>query len=278
MYKIFLMILFSVALNAELVNGVAIVVKGEAITLYDLKEEMRISKVSLNNATDVLIRKKLEAVEIKERNIKVSNSEVFDDIKQTASRNKMSVSDFYEAVRNANGMNSEQLKVKTKEKLLSQKLYGAIAYSSIEEPSEDEMKEYFELHKSDFAHPSGFRVVINNAKDKALLQKKIDNTMFYSPAIREDEQRLPYDRISPELASFLEKQKEKTFTPIIPDGKGGHMTFYVKEIESAKEMGYEKVKNQIINLIMGNKREQVLSDYFARLRGNADIKVLREVE
>jgi hypothetical protein len=28
---------------------------------------------------------------------------------------------------------------------------------------------------------------------------------------------------------------------------------------------------------MEKKREQVLSDYFARLRGNAEIKIIREV-
>ena len=102
--------------------------------------------------------------------------------------------------------------------------------------------------------------------------------MFYSPDIKTDEQRLIYERISPELAGFLENAKLNSFTPIVPDGKGGNMSFYLKEIESAKNIGYESVKNRVINLIMANKREQVLSDYFARLKGNADIQVIREVK
>jgi len=56
------------------------------------------------------------------------------------------------------------------------------------------------------------------------------------------------------------------------------MSFYVKEIESASQTGIESVRNQIVNMIMADKREQVLSDYFARLRLNADIQTLREVE
>jgi len=56
------------------------------------------------------------------------------------------------------------------------------------------------------------------------------------------------------------------------------MSFYMKEIASAQEGGVESVKDQIVNAIMGDKREQVLGDYFARLRHNADIKVIREVE
>jgi len=278
MYKIFLTLVLSVLLNADLINGVSVVVKGDAITLYDIKEEMRISKVDADTATDILIRKKLEQEEIKERKITVSSSEVYDNIKKTAAANNMSVSDFYEAVRTSNELSSSELKVKTKEKILSQKLYSAIAYSSLSQPSDDELKEYYELNKKDFMHPIAFNVIIYSSKDKSKLKKKISNPMYYSPDIATDEQRLLYDRIAPELAKFLENAKTDRFTPIIPDRKGGSMSFYLKDIEKSEAQGYEDVKNKVINLIMGSKREQVLSDYFARLKGNADIKVIREVK
>ncbi len=275
MYKIVLICLFVISLNASLVDGVAVVVKGSAITLWDLKKEMLLSKVDAKRATDVLIRRKLEELETKERKISVSSGEVYDDLKKTAARNKMSLSDFYDAVRNSSGLSSTELKAKVRERLLSQKLYSAIAYSSISVPSEVEIEEYYELHKEDFAHPSAFKVVIYAAKDKARLQEKIDNPMFFSPDVQTNEQTLPYDRITPELASLLQRTPQNSFTPVIPNGKGGFMSFYVKDIESAKELGLDSVKNQIVNLIMATKREQILGDYFARLRHNADIKIIR---
>ncbi|MCD6433433.1 MAG: peptidyl-prolyl cis-trans isomerase [Sulfurimonas sp.] len=278
MYKIFLTLVFVLSLSAEMVDGVAIVIKGNAITLYDIKKEMQISKVSATRASDNLIRKKLEILEIKERKISVSSGEVYDDLKKTATRNNMSLSNFYKAVRNSSGLSSTELKAKVKDRLLSQKLYAAIAYSSLSEPNENEIEEYFELHKDSFAHPSSFDVVLYVSQDKARLQEKIHNPMFYSPDIKTNEQVLPYDRISPELAKLLERTPLNSFTAVIPNGKGGYMSFYIKEIASAQEMGIESVKNQIINLIMSDKREQVLGDYFARLRHNADIKTIREVE
>ena len=99
--------------------------------------------------------------------------------------------------------------------------------------------------------------------------------MFYSPDIHTEEQTLPYERISPELASLLERTALNNFTTIVPDGQKGYMSFYLKEIKSAKDSGLESVRNQIINSIMGDKREIVLSSYFARLRQSADIKTLR---
>ncbi len=275
MYKILILIFLSSLLNAELVNGIAIIVKGEAITLRDLTEEMRITKVNLEDAKQILIRKKLEAAEIRERNIKVASSEVYEDIKKIAQRNNMNVSELYEAVRSASGLTSTEFKEKTKERLLSQKLYSAIAYTSLSEPTEEEAEEYYEIHKDDFVHPAGFTVIVYTSKDKTRLQEKMDNPMFYSPDLHAEEKRLEYDKISPELAKFLTKQKVDTFTPIVPNGKGAYISFYVKEIESAKEAGFRTIRNQVVSLIMGDKREQVLSDYFASLKGNADIKEIR---
>ncbi len=275
MYKILLTLCLAFSLNAELVNGVAIIVKGEAITMYELTQEMSASKVNIEDASDILIRKKLEDSEIKERKIKVASSEVYEDIKQVASRNNMNVSELYEAVRSSSGLTSTEFKAKTKEKLLSQKLYSAIAYTSLSEPTEEEAMEYYELHKGDFSHPSGFKVILYTSKNKSRLQEKIDNPMFYSPDIQKEEKELIYDKISPELAKFLSKEKVDAFTPIVPNGKGAFMSFYIKDIKTAQELGFRTIRSQVVNMIMGDKREQVLSDYFARLRGNADIQTIR---
>lgn len=278
MYKLFLSLLLATFLNAQVYDGVAIVVKDKAITLLDIKNEMKLSRVDAKKASDILIRKQLEKVEIDERKISVSSTEVYDDIKKMASRNNMNISDFYDAVRESNGMSSTDLKEKIRQKLLSQKLYSQIAYSSISEPSDAEIEEYYNMHKENYKHPASFTVIIYDSKDRNALQTKVDNPMFYSPQVLTNEQVLPYDKISPELATLLERTAINHFTNVIPNGKGGFMSFYMKEIESAKEGGLESVRNQIINSIMGEQREQVLGDYFARLRHNADINVIREVE
>ena len=278
MYKLLFTIFVVASLNAQLVDGVAMVVKGKAITLYEIKKEMELSKIDEKKASDILIRKKLEEIETQERNIKVTSSEVYDDIKKTASRNNMSISDFYEAVRNSSGITSSDLKIKIKEKLLSQKLYSAIAYSSVSQPSEPDIKEYFELHKEEFSHPKAFSVIINSAQDKARLQEKINNPMFYAPEIQTNEQVLPYDRISPELAKLLANTSKNSFTQIVPDGQGKFMSFYLKEIHETQSNSIEDVRNQIVNMIMAETREQVLSNYFARLKDNAEIKILRDLD
>lgn len=278
MYKILLPLIFSTFLCAEPLNGVSVTVKGEIITLYDVKEEMRSSNVSSAVATDNLIRKKLEAVEIRERKINVNSSEIYEDIKKVAAANKMSVEELYEAARNSTGMSSAEFKEKTKEKLISQKLYSAIAYSSVDIPKEDEIREYYELYKDDFSRPSAISVTIYGSASKNALEKKIANPMQNSNEVKVTEQTLPLDKISPELSKILQSTKEGSFTPVINDAAGSFVSFFIKEIHRNKDVNYESLKNQITTLIMEKKREQVLSDYFARLRGNAEIKTVREVK
>ncbi len=278
MYKIFLSLVFVASLSAEMVGGVAIVVKGNEITLLDIKKEMMASKVDAKMASDILIRKKLELAETIERNIDVSNEEVYEDIKKTASRNNLSISQFYEAVRNSNGLTSEEIKESVKSKLLSQKLYSAISLAQMAQPSDSEIEEYYKLHKDSFVHPASFSVVIYESKDKVKLNQKRENPMFISSDIQSDEQTLPYNGLAPELAALLEKTEENKFTQVLPDAKGGYVCFYMKKMIYSKESSLESIKEQIANHLMGQKREQVLSDYFARLRIGADIKILRMPE
>ena len=278
MYKTFFLLLLVSFLNASVYDGVAIVVKDKAITLFDIKMRMQADNLTTKKASDILIREQLEAIEIKNRKISVSNSEVYDEIKRVASRNNLSVSKFYEAIMNTNGINSTELKAKIKRKIISQKLYSAIAYSSMEEPTQANIKEYFLLHKESFKHPTSFNVIIYQSKNKENLTKKITSPMFYLDDVQTHEQTLPYDKISQELANLLTKAGLGKFTPVIPDQKQGFMSFYVKEITAGEEPQLDALTNQIKNAIMSQQRESVLSDYFARLRQNTEIKTLRMPE
>lgn len=275
MYKIILALFLLTSLNAKMVDGVAVIVKGEAITLFDIKQEMKNSKVSAKRASDILIRRTLEAQEVKKKKISVSTSEVYENIKETAKRNNLSIDEFYKAIRDSSGLSSAQLKEKVKQQLLSKKLYSSIAFSSLSEPTTDEIQEYYKLHQDRFSHPSGFNVVEYRSKNSAKLQEKIDNPMFFSPQITSREIKLPYEKISPQLAGLLKDTPIHTFSKIIPNANNEFISFYIKGVEKTKVKDLKTVRMQVINMILEEKRELVLNDYFIRLRQNADIKNIR---
>ncbi len=273
--KLLLPLLLFISLHAKTVDGIAIMVKDQPITLYEITKTMQENNVAQAEAVEYLERKKLEEIEIKDRHITATKQEIFDDIQRMAEQNKMSVIELYQAVQSSQGLSEKKLKEKIKEKILNQKLYNAIAFSHLEQPGDEEVEEYFKLHKDEFARPSSYTVLIYQCPDKTRLQEKIDNPMFYSPDVTSEETTFEADKVNPRLAELLDRTPLNSFTQVIPSPNGGYMSFYLKEKGSGTAPDLEKLRPQIANALMGEKRETILKDYFDRQRLNADIKVIR---
>jgi hypothetical protein len=62
---------------------------------------------------------------------------------------------------------------------------------------------------------------------------------------------------------------------VLPNGKNGFMSFYIRDKNNVVTENLESMRPQIANAIVGEKRNQVLNDYFTRLRLNAEIKIVR---
>ena len=260
---------------AKTIDGVAIMVKDQAITLYEITAMMEEAKVPQEQAVQILERQKLETIEIKERHLTVSKQEVFTDIQKMAEQNNLSVIELYSAIQSSQGLSEKKLKKKIKEKLLNQKLYNAIAFSHLDQPTDGEIQEYYELHKQEFLKPSSYQVLIYNCVDKNRLQEKIDNPMFYAPDVQSEQRNFEARKMNPRLEELLVKTEVNHFTQVLPSPKGGFMSFYIKEKGVSGAPDIDKVRPQISNAIMGQKRETILKDYFDRQRLNADIKVIR---
>ncbi len=260
---------------AGLVDGIAIVVKEKPITLYDIEQVMQKEHVSAKQAADYLIRSTLEAMEIEKRGIRVSEDEVNRRVEQMAAQNGMQVPQLYDAVWNTQHLTRDAFRKKLRKMMLTQKLYAKIAMSSLEEPSEDELKEYYRLHPEKFSHPKSFELTVYTSVDKTDLQRKIANPMRYLPSVTMQSATLDYARLEPQLAQLLLRTKDGTFTPILPDPKGGYVAFYVRARSMPVMLPFDRVKSQVQQELMADEREQTLKDYFNRARMNAEIKILR---
>ncbi len=275
MFKFLLLLLLASFIHAQMINGVAILVKKEPITLYDIQEEMSHTNQELNVVVDSLIRKKLEAQEIKERHIKVDSEEVYKDLRMMAEQNHMTLSQLYNAMLKSRGLSESELKRKVKEKILNQKLYSAIAFSKMSQPSEEDELAYYKQNIDKYSYSENFSVVIYSSASKEKLQEKIDNPMFYSPEVRSESTELKNTKLNPQIAQILAKTPVNRFTPIIPAPNNVFMSFFIQEKSEQIATPFEKVRNDVNGAIMQERRQSVLNEYFMRLRMNADIEIIR---
>lgn len=270
-----LFILFTLSLPAMIVDGIAILVKEEPITLYDIEQAMQEERLPVMQAADLLIRQKLESMEIRQRDIKVTPVELFDRISQMAAQNNLTVSQLYDAVRSTQGLTQDAFREKLTKSMLTQKLYNDIAFSTIDEPGEAEMREYYRLHAERFSHSDSFDVMVYTSTSQKALEGKIANPMLQVSGVNVQEATLPYAQIEPRLADLLGQTKRGEYTPILPDPKGGFVAFYIRNKSMPVMLPFETVKSQVQETMMADEREQTLKDYFDRARMNAEIKIIR---
>jgi parvulin-like peptidyl-prolyl isomerase len=267
--------LLSSLLFANTVGGIAILVQDEPITLFEIKEFMAQENLTQEQSVKQLVRQKLESIEVKERHITISAEEILAEIDVMAKQNNMNRNQFYMAMQQSRGISERELKAKVKETLLNKKLYNAIAFSKLSQPSKEEISEYYQLHKEQFARPESFNVIIYQSLSAQKLQQKIANPMFYSPDVQSEEATLKYADIDPNLANMLYQSQTNTFTQIIKNPQGGYMSFFIKEKSATTNDNFETYANDVTAAIMAQKRNQILNDYFSRLKINADIQILR---
>jgi hypothetical protein len=257
------------------IGGVAVLVKNNPITLYEVQQEMKQSGTDAQTSSDTLIRKKLEQLEAEEKKITVSSTEVQEELGRMATQNNLSVDQLINAMQNVRGLNEKDLRAKVEESIKGQKLYSAIAFSKMGQPTANEEAEYYQLHMDEFSRPDSFDVTTYIATSQEALSEKIADPMRNVQNIKTKEENIPYKGINPQLAQILNKIPNGNFGPILPNGKNGFMSFYMRDKQNVITENLDSVRPQIDNSIMGEKRNQVLNDYFTRLRLSADIKVLR---
>jgi hypothetical protein len=274
MLKLLLPLFLSLSLFAETVGGIAILVEDEPITLHEVSATMRENRIGLDECVRVLVRQKLEAIEAEKRNISVSTLEVSDEVKNMARQNNMTVMEFYDAVHRSQGTSEAALKERIRTGLINKKLYSAIAFSQMVQPTDEEIEEYYRSHKEEFGAPESFKVLVYRGSSKEKLEAKVNNPMLYVPEISSEERVLRYDGMEPRLAQLLTSTQSNSFTPVLPDADG-FVCFFVQEKNGSQATTLESVRGRIENVLMGEKRQQVLNDYFSRLQLTADIRVIR---
>ncbi|MDX1295649.1 MAG: peptidylprolyl isomerase [Sulfurimonadaceae bacterium] len=274
MLKAFLLSLLSISLYAEVIGGVAVLVENEPITIYEVSKAMRDSGKSADETVKVLVRQKLESIEAEKRGINVSSMDVTAEVRRIARQNNMTVIEFYEAVQKQQGKTESVLKEQIRTSLINQKLYNAIAFSQMEQPTAEEEEEYYRTHIDQFSKPESFTVLTYRSSVKDRLQAKVNNPMLYAPDVKSDREILNYDAIDPRLAQLLETTPNNTFTPVLPD-REGFVSFYIQEKNNAEAVPLDEVREEIKNRLMGEKRQQVLNDYFSRLQLTADVRIIR---
>jgi len=274
MYKLFLSLLVGSGISfAAMVNGVAITVNDEPITLYDIEKTMSVNKIGKNEAVSYLIDKALYEQLVQENNI---SADIFD------------INDYIEKLANANGMDVYTFKSVVKQKypdyavfeneaknaVIRQKLVQKVVKGQLTIATQEDMELYYEKNKNQFLSAKNFDVVQYSSKNKAALINTIKNPLLVSEEVEKAPTMLNAEKLPAQMQFLLNETKEKTFTPIFTANKQ-FVTLFVQKKDGSVPLAFESVKAKIFNDIMSLREKQYLKDYFEKEKITADIKIVR---
>lgn len=274
MYKLFLSLIIGSSLTyAVMVNGIALTVNDEPITLYDIDKTMSVNKVGKNEAVSYLIDKILYDQVVKENNISADIFDVNDYIEKLASANGMDIYAFKSIVKQKYPDYSV-FEEEAKNSVIRQKLVQKIVKGQLAIATQEDMELYYDKNKNNFLTAKSFEVIQYSSKNKAALFETLKNPMTVSADVQRVPLTLNAETLQGQMQFLLNETKVNSFTPIFTANKQ-FVSLFIQKKEGSIPLGFESVKGKIFNDIMSTREKKYLKDYFEKEKLTADIKIVR---
>jgi len=273
---LFIIIFFINLLCAGLINSVALTVNGEPVTLYDIDEKIQKLQVSKKEAIDIIIDKILYNQELKKNNIELDIFDIENYIKKLASLNGLTPYEFKNAI--SQQQDYTKFEEQLKKRILHEKLVRKISTGKLKYANDDDLKIYYQNHIDEFKIPSIIEVTLYRTKKRFALEQIKKNPLINQQdvVIKNLTINLSKDNISNESRYILLNSKVKDFSPIFIENKAYNM-FYISAKKGIKTIPFKKVKNKIFQILMKQREDEFLKDYFTKLRLKANIiKTIKE--
>lgn len=261
-----LLALFNV--HAQTINAIAIVVNGEPITTSEIQAISQQMKKSQIEARNMLISDRLQKAAMKDT--LVSELELHNRIKAVAAQNSMSVEQLQDAIAK-DGMFWSSYTKQLKDSMKKAKFYQEKIFSTIVPPSMDELKEFYELHKSAFSTPERIELVEYTGTQEAIanLLQNGDESAVASTAMTQDTKD-----INPDLLAMYLQTRDGSFTQPLNTGSG-LAVFKVISKSGLVTAGFEAIKRKVAMQWDKLEKEKAVENYFEKLRTSASIEFIR---
>lgn len=274
MYKLFLALLISSGISfGNMVNGIALTVNDDPITLYDIDKTMSENKIGKNEAVGLLIDKILYEQAVRENNISADIFDINDYIEKLANANGMDLYSFKSVVKQKYG-NYELFENEAKEAVIRQKLIQRIIKGQLPIATQEDMELYYEKNKNQFSTSKSYEVIQYASKSKASLTTAINNPMIIAADVEKTPIKLNIENLQPQMQYLLNETKTNSFTPIFTANKQ-FVSLFLTRKEGTTTLGFESVKTKVFNDIMTLREKKHLKDYFEKQKLTADIKIVR---
>ncbi|MDU9703431.1 SurA N-terminal domain-containing protein [Helicobacter pylori] len=261
-------------LEDKVVGGISLLVNGSPITLYQIQEEQKKSKVSKAQARDRLIAERIKNQEIERLKIHVDDDKLDQEMAMMAQQQGMDL-DHFKQMLMAEG-HYKLYRDQLKEHLEMQELLRNILLTNVDTSSETKMREYYNKHKDQFSIPTEIETVRYTSTNQEDLERAMSNPNLEVPGVSKANEKIEMKTLNPQIAQVFISHEEGSFTPVMNGGGGQFITFYIKEKKGKNEVSFSQAKQFIAQKLVEESKDKILEEHFEKLRVKSRIVMIRE--
>jgi peptidyl-prolyl cis-trans isomerase SurA len=271
MHKIFFftILMLATALQAKMVDGIAMIVEGEPVTTAEIGAVARQYHISRDKAKDLLIQDRLQKAAM--RDIIVPEEEIDRKINEIAAKNGVSVSQMQQILQQR-GTAWSTYREQVRDSLKKEKFFKEKVIANIPAPSEDELKLYYTHHKKAFTIPSTIKVKEYATASQETMQRFLKTHSTKGIRVRTLTQRSK--DLNPALLSALLRTPTGAYTR--PFNAGDRYIVYKVLGKNGKvQLPFAAARQAVQAQWQKDQQGKALKDYFEKLRTRAEIQILR---
>ncbi|OPG31202.1 SurA protein [Helicobacter pylori] len=261
-------------LEDKVVGGISLLVNGSPITLYQIQEEQKKSKVSKAQARDRLIAERIKNQEIERLKIHVDDDKLDQEMAMMAQQQGMDL-DHFKQMLMAEG-HYKLYRDQLKEHLEMQELLRNILLTNVDTSSETKMREYYNKHKEQFSIPTEIETVRYTSTNQEDLERAMADPNLEIPGVSKANEKIEMKALNPQIAQVFISHEQGSFTPVMNGGGGQFITFYIKEKKGKNEVSFSQAKQFIAQKLVEESKDKILEEHFEKLRVKSRIVMIRE--
>jgi parvulin-like peptidyl-prolyl isomerase len=262
---------------AGLVNGVAITVDNEPITLYDIEKVRDRFKITPSKAAEILVRQIVMQKAIEDNYPEYDlEEETSTEIGARANKLNFTAKELKTKLTDG-GFSWDEYRDDIKKELIRIKFLNLIRDKRLVQiPKDVELMGFYKTNIEKFTTAKEIEVIEYTSQSQKALEYIKNNPMATIEAVKSEKKRYILSQM-PALLPIVNDTKEGEFTSNMKVSRESaeFVSLYITKKIGKKVQSFEESRQRVVQMLIEKKSRKAMDDYIQRLKTESDIRIVR---
>jgi len=256
--------------HAKMLDGIAVIVEGEAVTTAEIRAVSRQMRISKKEARELLILDRLQKSAMKD--IEIPAIDIDGKVAMIARQNNLTVRKMRRILK-SQGTRWGKFRLGIKESMQKEKFFQQYILPSMPSPSTHELKLLYKKNRNSFVAPSRVKLIEYSSRSNRNLNKFVlDKKM--RKGIRSKRVTKSTKSLNNDIFTAILHTPNGSFTKVFNAGDR-YIAYKVLSKTGKRKMPFKDSIGAVTTQWKQRQQDEAIRDYFSKKRSSANIKIIR---